>query len=47
MDLPADLHPGDLVALPAHGPITLSDVDPHRHPHADASTAAPTGHCGR
>ncbi|WP_349865223.1 hypothetical protein [Leifsonia sp. WHRI 6310E] len=47
MDLPADLHPGDLVALPAHGPVTLGQVDPHRHASNGAETAAPAGHCGR
>jgi hypothetical protein len=47
MDLPADLHPGDLIALPAHGPITLGQVDPRRHVRDDATADAPAGRCGR
>jgi hypothetical protein len=54
MDLPADLHPGDRVALPVHGPITRGQVDP-RHRAGDhqpmarqeAGGVGPMGHCGR
>lgn len=56
MELPADLHPGDLLALPAHGPVTLGQVDPHRHGRASGGAAGdtaagspvdPVGRCGR
>lgn len=47
MDLPSDLQAGDLVALPAHGSITLGQVDPHRRDHGTPSAADPIGRCGR
>jgi hypothetical protein len=54
LELPTDLHCGDRVALPAHGRVTRSQLDPHRATRrrevdaaADAGAPDPTGRCGR
>ncbi|GAA1448072.1 hypothetical protein [Leifsonia poae] len=51
LELPGDVRAGDLVTVPIAGVARLHDVDPRRHPAAEAAPTAtpdaPPSRCGR